>query len=827
MKKLWILFASAAMLLACNDFDWLASRVDNLEQRVEALEETVEKMNTNVSSLQTIVNSLKDCNFIKEVTAVEGGYKITFSDGEEITIYNGAKGDDGAPGADGKTPVISVKMDTDGVYYWTVDGEWLLDSEGNKIRTSGETPVVGVKQDTDGVYYWTVNGEWILGADGEKLVANNPSADTFTEINTDNPDYVLFVLSDGTTIKIPTWTAYEALQLHCNEANTTIEALEAVVLAIADKDYVTKVEPATANGLICGYTIYFSKRNPVIFYNCVDATTPEVGVALDADAYYWTLDGALVDPKLAVTEDGAAPKLKVEEGKWHISYDGAQTWTALNSFSEEGDSKGIVVSQDENAVYFTLPDGTVLALGKDAEYEDNAGVVNRQFADIVAFATANKQVYYNIAVNGEEHCPYYLNVDPNLYGEVLYPEQKFIDYAATRSITPVYSDLQKEGMLSISVSGDVHVLYATPVEKVTEVDPTYGWTSESNKIKNVDDLVAIELSVPAQDKIGLGTSAVLLGEPVVNGNAASLTLASSGSCIYGIGHVNKNDLSGTLEEYVQNVIDTDTWGNNMKLTSGLPESYELKDLGYSTVYYVYTYSYGADGKVGALQYKEFVTADIVFNSEYTISAEQTSDLSFKSAKFNVTYSSPVAGYAYQVFTKEAFQTSYGGDAVSAAKADMTANAMSTGAELSLFSELELGVEQVLVLLPVGEDGSFGQPVSYDILLKEYAITSSATVSLKVNNSSYDSNYNTIGKVTFEHSDNCVGYYYAIIQYSDWNLNKDGDLGLFVVSGYELTYMDNFNEFSYTQDGYRDKPYIVVFPVDSEGKLGQVASAKIY
>ena len=29
-------------------------------------------------------------------------------------------------------------MASDGVYYWTIDGEWLLDSDGNKIPTTGK-----------------------------------------------------------------------------------------------------------------------------------------------------------------------------------------------------------------------------------------------------------------------------------------------------------------------------------------------------------------------------------------------------------------------------------------------------------------------------------------------------------------------------------------------------------------------------------------------------------------------------------------------------------------------------------------------------------------
>ena len=40
-------------------------------------------------------------------------------------------------GKDGSTPVIGVKMDDDGIYYWTLNGEWLTDENGNKIKAVG------------------------------------------------------------------------------------------------------------------------------------------------------------------------------------------------------------------------------------------------------------------------------------------------------------------------------------------------------------------------------------------------------------------------------------------------------------------------------------------------------------------------------------------------------------------------------------------------------------------------------------------------------------------------------------------------------------------
>ena len=45
----------------------------------------------------------------------------------------------GDKGAAGHTPVIGAAKDDDGKYYWTVDGQWLTDADGNRIEASGRT----------------------------------------------------------------------------------------------------------------------------------------------------------------------------------------------------------------------------------------------------------------------------------------------------------------------------------------------------------------------------------------------------------------------------------------------------------------------------------------------------------------------------------------------------------------------------------------------------------------------------------------------------------------------------------------------------------------
>jgi hypothetical protein len=73
---------------------------------------------------------------------------ITIKNGiNGINGTNGTNGIDGTNGTNGKdaiTPIIGVKLYTDGFYYWTIDtgdgngAQWLKDSNGNMIRTTGD-----------------------------------------------------------------------------------------------------------------------------------------------------------------------------------------------------------------------------------------------------------------------------------------------------------------------------------------------------------------------------------------------------------------------------------------------------------------------------------------------------------------------------------------------------------------------------------------------------------------------------------------------------------------------------------------------------------------
>lgn len=191
-------------LSACTvDIDGLSGRVDDLEARVEALEELCSQMNTNIGALQTIVDALQSNDYISSIAPIEEGediigYVINFTKSGPVTLYHGQ---------DGGTPLIGVRQDTDGQYYWTVDGEWLLDDAGNKIPASARNGSDGqdgitpqLKIEADGYWYisyddgvtWTQLGK-ATGADGDSM---------FSGVTQDG-DNVYLTLADGTIVTLP------------------------------------------------------------------------------------------------------------------------------------------------------------------------------------------------------------------------------------------------------------------------------------------------------------------------------------------------------------------------------------------------------------------------------------------------------------------------------------------------------------------------------------------------------------------------------------------------------------------------------------------------
>lgn len=237
IRKVWI---ACSMVCACmfglsscgDDYDdsELRGDIENLEGRITALEEWQKSVNTDIRSLQSLVEALEDKDYVTAVTPLEDGtgYVISFLKSGNVTIKHGEQGE---KGEDGTTPVISVKQDSDGKHYWTVNGEWLLDN-GNKMPVTGEkgdkgdkgdkgadsiAPQVRINKDTnlweistDGGKTWTSTGIKATGDKGN-TGAQGPQGDAIFAKDgidyTSDLDNVIFTLADGTKITLPRTSA--------------------------------------------------------------------------------------------------------------------------------------------------------------------------------------------------------------------------------------------------------------------------------------------------------------------------------------------------------------------------------------------------------------------------------------------------------------------------------------------------------------------------------------------------------------------------------------------------------------------------------------------
>lgn len=228
LKRTILLLMIIPLFISCGKYDDSAVRsdIEELQSRMAALENQCQMLNRNISTLQALVGAVQGRDCVVSVTDLGDGtgYSITFASGRTITLRNGKDGKNGADGTDGKdgqdghTPTVSVRLDSDGVYYWTIDGEWLLDGSGKKIRAQGADGKDGTdgkdgSDGTDGTNGVTPklkieDGWWFVSYDEGKnwtklYKATGEDGDSFFSSVTDNGETVTVKLKDGTTFDIP------------------------------------------------------------------------------------------------------------------------------------------------------------------------------------------------------------------------------------------------------------------------------------------------------------------------------------------------------------------------------------------------------------------------------------------------------------------------------------------------------------------------------------------------------------------------------------------------------------------------------------------------
>ena len=195
-----ILIIGAGALCSCSKFDdsTLKKDIASLQKRVSDLEEQCTQMRTNLTSIQTLLSSVDGRDYITGVSPIvqDGktiGYEIQFKKAAAVKVYNGID-----------APAISIKKDSDGNFYWTLDGEFIL-VDGQKIRASGTDGKEAIMPQ-----FKIENGIWKVSYDKGVSWSEVPTTGCMNIVDSivEGDTSVEITFSDGQKIVIPREVQY-------------------------------------------------------------------------------------------------------------------------------------------------------------------------------------------------------------------------------------------------------------------------------------------------------------------------------------------------------------------------------------------------------------------------------------------------------------------------------------------------------------------------------------------------------------------------------------------------------------------------------------------
>lgn len=308
LLKIAVALLTLSLFSGCYDDSAVNSRIDVIEARVAAMEQ----MNSDIASLKAIVEGISKGLSVSEVKPLVDGYCIVLSDGTELVIKNGAKGQtgpegpqgprgpQGEKGATGDAPIVSVKLDG-GAYWWTVNGEWLLDDNGQKVPVSGSAPRLKLENENWFVSYDNGTSWTMLAA------ASTTASGYFSSVEIKSTS-VIFNLLDGTSFEMPLGNGFSlsvAEDVPClPDAVTGVPyvvtgAEDAEIYTLADGGYLSSIEKLTAttgNVLITapaggadGQILVFASNGMKTLMKCIAVSK---GVMNVTEAYKYAAEAA-------------------------------------------------------------------------------------------------------------------------------------------------------------------------------------------------------------------------------------------------------------------------------------------------------------------------------------------------------------------------------------------------------------------------------------------------------------------------------------------------------------------------------------------------------
>ena len=362
----------------------LEEKIDENKNRIAALEKQCSELNSNIAAISEAISALQSNDFVKSISPVYDTdgitiieYVISFVKSGDVHVYMGKNG------KNGHSPSVGIAKDADGLYYWTVDGEWMKDSTGSRIKAAGENGITPQLRITD--------GNWEISYDGGQSWSSLGAATGkegmgfFSDVSWSD-DYINLTLVDGTVLTLPRYKS-PVLELSIEDNETGAESGIDVYIgySISEACESTTIT-ASSDG---NYAVRIEKENSTTGKLRITPPTPYcdgfVNIVLTDDAGFSQVNVINFHQNVISFSDGLEYQIPSEGGTVDIPF--------IVNFDYEAycDSDWLTLSGDTRA---DMNDKTITVTATKNEL-----FCNRQ-ATIKIFAKTNSiQPYAEIIIN--------------------------------------------------------------------------------------------------------------------------------------------------------------------------------------------------------------------------------------------------------------------------------------------------------------------------------------------------------------------------------------------------------------------------------------------
>ena len=389
MKRTFLtvcILLSTLLLGGCHED--IERRINALKEDVSTIEQRLATLNEGIRSLSSLVEALEQNEHITSISPWTvgswSGYYVTFTSGTVLSLRNGI---------DGVSPIVGVNYNESfNAYYWTIQMgpsgtvNWMTTSTGQRVRATSIVPELKIE---DGVWWYSFDGSsWVKAGWGPAQGESGSSV--FSSIDTSDPYYVTFTLSNRTSFKIPTQKAVDELNAQCNTLNKSIDNYSRLVNEIPSSTFVKSVSEFEEEGT-SGIRITLEDGQVLTIRNGYDNRD---SVLLSARKYtdgksYWVYrshsdqeyqwlryEGKMIcvsyediTPHIGITESMGQLYFTVTigDGKTELMRDAKGNPVCATGKLVEDFFKAADIS-DVRHVALTLSDGTIVTLPRTREY---------------------------------------------------------------------------------------------------------------------------------------------------------------------------------------------------------------------------------------------------------------------------------------------------------------------------------------------------------------------------------------------------------------------------------------------------------------------------